>query len=67
MFHVPSCHNPVCSIHHVSQPFILHVLLDLAVGQEPIKFILPQFVSYLGERGVLCVCETVDISVHQSL
>ena len=25
------------------------------VGQESIKFILPEFVSYLGERGMLCV------------
>ena len=31
-------------------------LIGLAVFQEPIiKFILPEFVSYLGERGVLCV------------
>ena len=30
-------------------------LLGPVVGQEPIKFILPEFVSYLGERGVLCV------------
>ena len=29
--------------------------LGVAVGHEPIKFILSQFVSYLGERGVLCV------------
>ena len=29
--------------------------LGLAVVQEPIKFMLPEFVSYLGERGVLCV------------
>ena len=28
-----------------------------------IKFILPEFVSYSGERGVLCVG---NISVHQS-
>ena len=26
-----------------------------AYGRYPIKFILPEFVSYLGERGVLCV------------
>ena len=34
-----------------------------------IKFILPEFVSYLGGIGVLCVRNgpTVDISVHQSL
>ena len=25
------------------------------IGRYPIKFILPEFVSYLGERGVLCV------------
>ena len=35
-------------------------------GQEPIKFIAPEFVSYLGERGVPCVgkgfCETVLIN-----
>ena len=30
-------------------------LLCPAVGQEPIEFILPEFVSYLEERGVLCV------------
>ena len=30
-------------------------LLGLAVGQEPIKFILSEFVSYLGRREVLCV------------
>ena len=29
--------------------------LSPAVGQEPIKFIWPEFVSYVGERGVLCV------------
>ena len=27
----------------------------MSVGQEPIKFILPEFVSYLGERAVSCV------------
>ena len=26
-----------------------------AYGRYPIKFILPEFVSYLGERGVLCL------------
>ena len=30
-------------------------LLGQAIGRYPIKFILPEFVSYLGERGVLCV------------
>ena len=25
------------------------------IGRYPIQFILPEFVSYLGERGVLCV------------
>ena len=37
--------------------FINHTvtLLGPAVGQYTIKFILPEFVSYLGERGVLCV------------
>ena len=31
--------------------------LELAVGRYPIKFILPEFVSYLGEQGVMChVC-----------
>ena len=29
--------------------------LGPAYGWYPIKFILPEFVSYLGERGVLCV------------
>ena len=29
--------------------------LGPAVGRYPIKFILPEFVSYLGKRGVLCV------------
>ena len=42
------------------------ISLGLAYGRYPIKLILPEFVFYLGERGVLCV-ETVDISVHQSL
>ena len=32
-----------------------NIFLGPAVGQEPIKLILPEFVSYLGERGVLCV------------
>ena len=41
--------------------------LGPAVGQEHIKFILPEFVSYLGERGECCVWETVDISVQQFL
>ena len=30
-------------------------LLGLAIGQELIKLILPEFLSYLEERGVLCV------------
>ena len=29
--------------------------LSLAVGREPINFILPEFVSYLGERSAVCV------------
>ena len=29
--------------------------LGPAVGWYPIKFILPEFVAYLGELGVLCV------------
>ena len=29
--------------------------LGQAVGRYPFKFILPEFVSYLGEGGVLCV------------
>ena len=33
---------------------IAYKLLGLGVGQEPIKFILPEFVFYLGGRGVLC-------------
>ena len=32
----------------------------------PIKFILPEFVSYFGKEGC-CVWETIDIFVHQSL
>ena len=40
-------------------PLCTHIMsiifLGAAVGQEPINFILPEFVSYLGERGVLCV------------
>ena len=30
-------------------------LLGPAVGRQPITFILPKCVSYLRERGVLCV------------
>ena len=30
-------------------------LLGQAYGRYPIKFILPEFVSYLGIKGVLCV------------
>ena len=30
-------------------------LIRLGRRPQPIKFILPRFVSYLGERGVLCV------------
>ena len=41
-------------------------LLRPAVGRYPIKVILSDFVSYLGERGVLCVGK-VDISIYQSL
>ena len=43
-------------------------LLGPAVGHEPIRFILPEFVSYLACLGEerWCVWETVDISVHQS-
>ena len=37
-----------------------------AEGQEPIKFIAPEFVSYLGEEEYR-VWETVDISLKQSL
>ena len=33
---------------------IYRLLLGPAVGWYPIKFILPEFVSYLGKRGVLC-------------
>ena len=33
----------------------LRSLLGLAVGHQPIGFILPEFVSYLGERGMVCV------------
>ena len=35
-------------------------------GTGPIKFILHEFVSYLGNKGC-CVWETVNISVNQSL
>ena len=42
------------------------LLLRPAYARFSIRFILPEFVSYLGESGVLCV-ETVHISVHQSL
>ena len=31
------------------------VIIGPAHGRYPIKFFLPEFVSYLGERGVLCV------------
>ena len=31
------------------------VLLGPAYGRYPIKYILPEFVYYFGERGVLCV------------
>ena len=31
------------------------ILLRPAYSRYPIKLILPEFVSYLGERGVLCV------------
>ena len=31
------------------------VIKGPAHGRYPIKFFLPEFVSYLGERGVLCV------------
>ena len=34
---------------------IIFEFLGPAVGQKPIKFILPELMSYLGERGVLCV------------
>ena len=44
----------------IIQPVAVSISLGPAVGQEPIKFI----VSYLKERGVVCV-GTVDISVHQ--
>ena len=44
----------------IIQPEAVSISLGPAVGQEPIKFI----VSYLRERGVVCV-GTVDISVHQ--
>ena len=59
----------MCAITWYHQHNITHTnssLLGPAVGQEPIKFILPEFVTYLGKRAVLCV-ETVDISVHQFL
>ena len=32
---------------------IILMFLDLPVGQELFKFISPEFMSYLGERGVL--------------
>ena len=31
------------------------ILLGPAVGQNRTKLIVPEFVSYLGERGLLCV------------
>ena len=34
---------------------VVVVVLVVVVARYPIKFILPEFVSYLGERGVLCV------------
>ena len=40
--------------------------LGLAYGRYPIKFMLPEFLSYLGKEGC-CVWEAVDISVHQFL
>ena len=32
-----------------------HQNIVIRTGRSPIKFILPEFVSYLGERGVLWV------------
>ena len=33
----------------------IRISLGPVVGRYPIKFILPECVSYLGDRGVLCV------------
>ena len=35
--------------------YILYFFIIIRTGPYPIKFIFPEFVSYLGERGVLCV------------
>ena len=41
----------------VVQPIksVIQLLLGATYGRYPIKFILPECVSYLGERRVLCV------------
>ena len=44
-------HSWICSLLSL----VGGICLGPAVGQEPTKFVLPQFVSYLGERGVLWV------------
>ena len=44
--------------HSSIRPSVINVHLVYlcpAYGRSPIKFILPEFVSYLGERGVMCV------------
>ena len=45
------------------------VILDLAVGREPIKFFLRECMSYLGGKGVLrvgnsCYCFTPALYEH---
>ena len=49
----------MCHFLHSSHSF------TICFEYGTIKFILPEFVSYLRERGVQW--ETVDISVHQFL
>ena len=43
------------SVFLLRDVFSLFYHIMISTGQYPIKFILPEFVSYLGERGVLCV------------
>ena len=56
----------------VSYRTIFFKYVGSVVGQEPIEFILPEFVSYLAERKRLTFLYTipyehVEYNVHQSL
>ena len=48
--------RPLLSYHvQVQSNQFMAILLGPAVGRYPIKFILSEFVSYLGDKRVMCV------------